>query len=345
VVADRATVHLPARKQELIGVKTGVARRAPFRRTLRAPAVVTTDETRLHHVHTKIEGWVETLHVNATGEFVLRGQPLLDLYSPELLATQEEHLVALRARAAAGSAPPESAAMAADLVESSRRRLLLYDMAPAQIDALETSGQPQRVVTLYAPIAGFVTQRNVTQGERIEPGTTLFDIADLSRVWVIASVFENEMPFVRAGQKGVVSLTYLPGRTWEGRVTLVAPVVDEETRTVKVRLEFPNPDGTLKPGMFGEATLTADLGERIQVPEGAVLSSGTRDLVFVVRADGGFEARAVRLGARTDDAVEILDGLRDGEAIVISGGFLVDAESRLKAALEAAAAPAHGSHP
>jgi membrane fusion protein, copper/silver efflux system len=345
-VTDRTTIHVPARKQELIGVRTGVVRRLPLRRSLRAPAVIAADETRLHHIHSKAEGWIEKLYVSAAGEHVRRGQPLFDLYSPALLAAQEEHLIALRARAAAPSRD-EAAGMAEALLESSRRRLLLLDLTPAQVDALEASGQPQRVVTFQAPVTGYVIGREVAPGERIEAGTTLLDVADLSRVWVIASLYENDLPFVHAGQTGTVSLDYLPGRTFEGRVTLVAPVVDETTRTVKVRLEFANPGGALKPGMFAEAVLEADLGARLQVPESAVLSSGVRDLVFVARADGGFEPRAVRLGVRTSDAVEILAGLEEGEAIVVSGTFLIDAESRLKAGLEAAGAPpaAHEGHP
>jgi RND family efflux transporter MFP subunit len=301
---------------------------------------VTSDETRLHHVHTKVEGWVEKLHVNATGVMVRRGEPLLTIYSPELVASQEEYLVALRARSAAGAESlPEVARRGEDLLESTRRRLLLYDLTPEQIEALERTGVSSRTVTLQAPISGYVTQRNVTQGEKIDSSTTLFDIADLSRVWVIASVYEYELPFVRLGQRGEVTLPYLPGRIYEGRVGLIYPTLEGATRTAQVRLEFSNPDLELKPEMYAEVQLKSDLGERLTAPDTAVLSSGTRNIVFVTSGDGYFEPREVQVGLRLPDAVEILDGVAEGETVVTSGNFLIDSESKLKAALEAAAGP------
>lgn len=343
-VEGYAAVRINSRKQQLIGVRTEVVKRAPFVRTIRAVGLVTADETRLHHVHTKIEGWIETLHVNATGEKVRKGQPLLTIYSPELLATQEEYLVALRARTdAAKGLPPGAAARSNDLVESGRQRLLLYDLSPAQIDELERTGQPSRTVTLYAPISGHVTKRRVAQGEKIDSGTTLLDIADLSHVWVIASIYEYELPFVRVGQPASVTLSYLPGRTYRGKVTLVYPVLEGATRTVQVRVELPNPDMRLKPDMYGQVELEGDLGERLGVPESAVLSAGNRDLVFVAQGDGYFEPREVRLGLRLQDSVEILDGLAEGETVVTSGNFLIDSESKLKAALEAAASAPKGA--
>jgi RND family efflux transporter MFP subunit len=339
-VEGQAGVRISPRKQQLIGVKTGIVQRGPFVRTIRAVGRVTADEARLHHVHTKFEGWIETLYVNATGVKVEKGQPLLSIYSPELLATQEEYLVALRARKAMGEGTlPEASGRAGDLVESGRRRLLLYDFTPAQIDQLEATGQPMRTVTLYSPISGYVIERKVTQGEKIDAATTLLDIADLSRVWVIASVYEYELPFIRVGQRAAVTLSYLPGKSYQGRVGVVYPVLEASTRTVQVRLDFPNPDLNLKPEMYADVEIRSDLGERLIVPDSAVVSSGTRSIVFVVQGDGYFTPRQVRIGFRLPDGVEVLEGLKEGEEVVTSGNFLIDSESKLKSALESAAAP------
>ncbi len=341
-----ASVRIPVRKQQLIGVRTSVVKRAPLIRTIRTVGRVTADETRLHHVHTKIEGWVESLTVNATGEKVRKGQPLLSLYSPELLASQEEYLLALRAqRAAETGTLPEVLASGKELVESARRRLLLFDLTPAQIRHLDESGEASRTVTLFAPLSGYVLSRNVTHGERIDPSMTLFDVADLSQVWVLASIYEYELPFVRVGQKATMTLTYLPGRPYLGRVGLVYPVLEGASRTAQVRLEFPNPDLALKPEMYAHVELESDLGQRLTIPESAVLSSGTRDIVFVAQGEGYFEPRHVRLGVRLADSVEVLEGLKEGEKVVTSGNFLIDSESKLEAALEATGAPSPPKEP
>jgi RND family efflux transporter MFP subunit len=269
----------------------------------------------------------------------------MSLYSPELLATQEEYLLALRSlREARAGALTEVARGAESMVESARRRLLLFDLAPEQIAALEADGKPERTLTLYSPISGFVTERNVTQGEKIDSATKLLDIADLSSVWVIASVYEYELPFVREGQKAEVSLSYLPGRVYRGRVTLVYPVLEGATRTVQVRVELPNPELALKPEMYAEVELLGDLGEKLALPESAVISSGVRQVVFVALPDGVFEPRVVRLGLRLPDLVEVLEGVREGERVVTAGNFFVDSESRLKAAIESAAPPAAHPH-
>lgn len=343
-VSDRAAVRLSAQKQQLIGVKTSEVVRSPLRRVIRTVGRVTYDETRLRHVHTKIAGYVEKLHANATGELVREGQPLLEIYSPELLASQQEYLVALKARArTAGSLLPGVADSGAELVASARRRLELFDLTDEQIGELERTGRAERTVTLYAPISGYVITRNVTQGERIEPGTMLLDVADLSRVWVLASIYEYELPFVRTGQKATMTLAYFPGRSFQGRVSLIYPTLDAATRTVQVRLEFPNPDLELKPEMYAEVQIEAEVGEGLTVPESAVIETGTRSIVFVDRGDGLFEPREVEVGVRLADRYQILEGLAEGEKVLTSGNFFVDSESKLKAALAATtrgAAPA-----
>jgi Cu(I)/Ag(I) efflux system membrane fusion protein len=298
---------------------------------------VTVDETSLRHVHTKIAGWVERLFVNATGESVKEGQPLLTIYSPDLVATGQEYLLALRARdRLSGSTLPSVKSSGDDLVESARRRLLLFDITPAEIEAMVTAGEAPRTSTLYAPVSGRILTRDVTQGQKIDPGMNLLEIADLTRVWVLADVYEYELPFVHEGQRATMTLSYLPGRTFEGRISLVYPMLSETTRTVKVRLEFANTDASLKPEMFAHVEIRSDLGTKIVVPATAVISTGERDLVFVKRGEGTYEPREVKLGVRLPDAFEVLEGLSEGEEVVVSGNFLLDSESSIKAALGAA---------
>jgi len=346
----QGVVHLDAARRQLLGVRTAKAELAPFTRTIRAVGRVSYDETRLRHVHTKIDGYVERLLANATGETVRRGQPLLEIYSPELLASQQEFLVALEARDRMGSSTLSSVAgYGKDLVESARRRLQLFDMTDAQIARLEETRTPQRTVTVYAHESGVVTMRNVTEGERIEAGKTLLDVADLSKVWVLASVYEYELPFVHQGQPAVMHLSYLPDRTFRGTVSLIYPSIEIATRTAQVRVEFDNPDLALKPDMYAEIELSADLGPRISVPEEAVLETGTRSLAFVEREPGVFEPRELRIGARLADRYEVVSGLVAGEQVVVSGNFLIDSESKLKAALQtmqpgAAPADPHAGH-
>lgn len=345
-VAGRVPVIVPLAKQQLIGVRTDTVMKARMVHTIRTVGRVTYDETRLHHVHTKIDGWIERLYANATGELIKEGQPVLTIYSPELLASAQEYLLAVRARERlAGATLPEIRESGDELVQSARRRLSLFDVTEDQIHDLEAKGVAPRTMTIQAPITGHIIVRNVLQGEKIESGTNVLDIADLSRVWVLADVYEYELPFVREGQKATMTLSYLPGRTFEGKITLVYPVLSEATRTVKVRLEFPNPDLALKPEMFGEVEIESEAGDGLIVTDSAVISSGARDIVFVDRGEGYLEPREVKLGVRLADKVQILAGLAEGERIVVSGNFLIDSESRLKAALSAVNAssplPAH----
>ena len=337
-VEGLAPVHLTIQKRQLIGVTSQPAVRGPLTRTIRTIGRVTYDETRLHHVHTKVGGYVERLFANATGELVHRGQPLLTIYSPELLASTQEYLLALRARdrlmTAASATVRENGE---GLVESARRRLLLFDLTAAQIDAVEKTGEAPRTVTLSSPVTGHIVMRNVLEGQKIESGMTLLDIANLDRVWMMADVYEYELPFVRMGQKATMTLSYVPDRTFEGRVSLISPVVSEATRTVKVRVELDNPGLLLKPEMFADVQLFSDLGTGIVVPAESVISTGERDVIFVDAGDGRYDPREVRLGVRLDDTVQIVEGVLEGERVVTSGNFLLDSESKLKAAIGAAA--------
>ena len=332
-VEGLAPLVLSARKRQLLGARTAVAELAPFTKTIRTVGLIAIDERRMQHVHTKIQGWIEHLHAGAVGESVHRGDPLLTIYSPELLATQREFLVALDNRARVASSMPEIVADADRLVESARRRLLLQDMTPAQIEALATTREAQKIVTLYSPVSGTITGRNVSHGERIESATSLLDIADLESVWVMADVYESDLPFVHDGQVATIALSYLPGHTYEGRVSLVSPLVDPVTRTVKVRVELANRDLALRPGMFANVELRADLGKRLSVPKDAVLRSGTRNIVFVSPKDGSFEPREVELGLELSDRWEVTRGLAAGDNVLAAANFFVDAESKLKSAL------------
>ncbi len=337
-VEGRVGVQLSERKRQLIGVRTAPVERRALARMIRTVGRVTYDETRLHHVHTKISGWVEKLYANATGQLVKQGEPLLTIYSPELVASAQEYLLAREAQKKLADAKLPSVRQSGEqLLASARRRLLLFDLTPRQIAELEEIGKAPTTMTLHAPIGGHIIVRNVTQGEMIEAGTNLLDIADLSRVWVLADIYEYELPFIHLGQSATMTLSYLPNRTFEGQVTLIYPTVSEATRTVKVRLEFPNnPDFTLRPEMYAQVELRSELGEKLVVPESAVISTGTRDIAFVDRGNGYFEPRELKLGVRLPDGFEVIDGLAEGERILVSGNFLVDSESKLKAALAAA---------
>ena len=332
--ADLATIHVSDRKKQLIGVRTTAVRAMPFTRSIRAVGRIAADETRLRQVTTKIDGYVERLYANAVGEVVHKGQPLLEIYSPELLASQHEFLVALAARDRFEDSSLASVAGYGDeLVASARRRLQLFDVSDDQIDRLERTGRPERVVTVYAPISGVITARNVAQGQKIASGTSLLEVVDLSRVWVLASVYEYELPFVRVGQAAEMTLSYLPGTHFEGKVSFVYPTLDPQTRTILIRVEFPNPGLELKPDMFADVVLHADLGTRLSIPDSAVLETGTRSIVFVESEEGVFEPRQVEIGLRLESGYEVLKGLTVGERVVVSGNFLIDSESKLKAAL------------
>ena len=336
VVEGRVPIRLSGQKRQMIGVRTAMVEKTPLIRTIRTVGLVTYDETHLHHVHTKISGWVEKLYANATGEHVNQGDPLLTIYSPELVASAQEYLLALHAKERLRSSTIPSIQRSGDrLVSSARERLLLFDVTPQQIDALEKKGEVPTTMTLYAPISGHIIARNVTQGQQIDPAMNLLDIADLSNVWVLADIYEYEMPFLKLGQAATMNLTFLPGRTFQGTVSLIYPVLSEQTRTIKARLEFANPDASLRPQMYADVQILSDLGSRIVVPESAVISSGTRDIAFVERSDGTIEPRVLKLGVRLPDVFEVLDGVREGETVVTSGNFLIDSESKLKAALAA----------
>ena len=333
-VAGRAAVTLSAERRQVLGVRSEPVHHARLERTLRTVGRVTADERRIHHVHSKVEGYVERLDVDFTGAFVRKGQHLLSIYSPELVATQQEYLLALRARQRLATSPVDSTARSgADLLEAARQRLLFWDMRPEDVAALERTGEVRRTVDLHADHSGYVTQKNVAMGMRVMPQDTLFDLVDLSHLWVMADVYESDLPLIRPGMTGEVTLPYLPGRSWTGAVTNVAPTVDPATRTIKVRLEVDNTGSDLKPDMYADVVLRPTLGTGLIVPESAVIQTGNRSIVFVDRGEGRFEPREVELGPKVEGGVQVIRGLEDAESVVVSANFLLDSESSLKAAL------------
>jgi membrane fusion protein, copper/silver efflux system len=339
-VAGYSTITLSEQRLQAIGVRLGKAETRDLTKSIRTVGRVTFDETLSRQIHAKFEGFIERLFVDYTGKSVRRGQPLLSIYSPELLATQQEYLLAVRAKQQLrSSSNPDVARGGVELYESARQRLLLWDISPAQIDDLEKTGKPQKALTLYSPVDGIVVAKNAVQGGRVMPADTLFEIAGIHRVWVLADVYESEVPFVKLGQTARMTLSYLPGRAWTGKVTFVSPVLDEKSRTVKVRLEFENADEALKPEMYADVALERPLGRAVTVPEGAVLSTGTRAIVFVAKGEGRFEPREVKTGAKVNGTWEIRQGVAPGEEVVTQANFLIDSESRLKSAIAGMSSP------
>jgi Cu(I)/Ag(I) efflux system membrane fusion protein len=341
-VPGYAPVRLAPEGLAKAGVQTAVATPGKLGGTIRAVGVVVVDERLVRHVQTKVAGWVEKLFVNTTGQQVRQGEPLLALYSPELLASQEEYLKALKlAQELAQSPFPEARKAAGDLLAAARQRLLLFDVPDGFLASLEQAGSPQRTVTLLAPIGGVVLAKNVYEGQRIEPGTELFTVADLSRVWVEAQIYERELASVAVGTSAAVILPYPEAPSLVGKVRFVYPTVEPQTRTVKVRLELPNPEGHLKPEMYATVELHPAPQEGVLVPDAAVMDTGTRRLVFVEQMPGFFVPREVELGASRDGTSLVKRGLSPGERVAVQGTFLLDSESRLRAALSL---PQGGSH-
>ena len=339
--ADRASVTLTPERRQMLGVRSEAVAVTEVAPAIRTVGRVSVDERRVHHIHTKFEGYIEHLHVDFVGKLVRRGQPLASIFSPDLVATQEEYLLALRARQSLGTSQVVSVARGGiDLLEAARRRLLLWDISPETIDRLERTGEVRRSLDLYSPVTGYVVAKTALHGMRVMPSDTLFDIADLSHLWVLADVYEQDLASVRVGTPAELSVTYLPGRAWTGNVTWIAPMVEQATRTVKVRVEVDNPDGELKPEMFADVALRTAAGRTLVVPEGAVIRSGERNLVFLDEGDGRFTPREIGIGRKGAAGFEVKSGLREGERVVTAANFLLDSESSLKAALAAMSRPA-----
>lgn len=331
--APRAHVELARDQWPALGIRVVPVARETIGGALRTVVTIVPDESRVSHVHTRVSGWIDRLIVRTTGERVRRGQPLAAIFSQELLASQAEYLAALRA------APNRDA----PLVRGARERLSVFGMTSAQIAALERRGTPERLVTVSAPTAGTVLRRSVTEGTAVDPSTELFTIADLSRVWALTEIPEVDAPRVRLGSTATLSVPASGLPPFEADVSFVYPTLSERTRTLRARFDVENPDGQLRPGMYGTAEFETATRDAIVVPRDAVVDTGVEQHVFVVEGDAMLVPRVVSLGVRLDERVEVTDGLREGEQIVAAGVFLIDSESRLRASGGAGAGHAHGA--
>jgi len=343
-----AGVTIDAARQQLIGLEIAHVERAPVGASLRTSGRVAVDETRIHHVNVKFSGFMERVYADFVGRPLKRGEPIFSIYSPELVAAQDEYLLALRTRKTLGP----SGDLARDgeaLVAASRRKLELWDVPRSEIERIERTGEPSRTVTFYSPATGVVTKKDVVPGMRVNAGDMPFEIVDLSRVWVLADAYESDLGNVKVGMPATLTLKAFPNRAFEGRVAFIDPMLDPRSRTAKVRIEVPNPDGELRPEMFGEVVLRGEARTGLRIPADAVIHSGTQSVVFVALPDGKFQPREVRLGQGDAQFVEVVSGLEAGDGVVTRANFLVDSESRLRASLAAlpggAPAPATAGAP
>ena len=338
-VPGMATVEVPVARRQAIGVRTAVIGRQPLTERVRTVGLVAADEREVRKVQTKISGWIDSLYVNFTGQYVKAGQPIVSIYSPELVASEREYLLAL---SASGTQSGIGDAEKKLLVESARNRLRLWDLTDEQVRQIEKSGAPRRAIDLHSPISGFVTLKPVYQGMYVTPEMELYTVSDLRAVWIWADVYEDELALVQVGQSAEVSLASMPGEKFRSVVSFVSPTMDVATRTVKVRLDVDNRAARLKPGMYATVGLESRLGERLALPEDALIDTGERKVVFVQIGESTYQPRQVELGRRAGDYYEILGGLEAGDRVVISAQFLLDSESRLRAS--SVGAPHHGTH-
>jgi len=325
-------VEIPPDKQKLIGLKTTAAGYQSLAKTIRTVGRIEIDERKQAFINAKVEGWIEKLYINATGATVKQGQPIAEIYSPELLATQQELLNMLRWKKSLkgegfGALLTQDAEA---ILEAARQRLRLWDISEDQIRRIEETGQPVRALTLYSPVSGQVMQKMAIQGMKVMAGEKLLEVVDLSTVWVAADIYESELPLIKVGDRAQVRLSYFPGQDYSAVIDFIYPTLSAESRTARARFTLPNPQGKLKPQMFGQVEIKINLGRRLAVPEDAVLDTGTRQIVYVDKGEGNFEPREVTAGLRAEKWVEILKGVKPGEKVASSANFLIDSEAKLK---------------
>ena len=327
-------VRISTEKIQKLGVRTEPAAMRLLGKTVRAAGRIEPDERRVFAVNAKFEGYVERLHVNATGQPVAKGQPLFEAYSPELVSAQREYAIAVQGIEAMKDAGADAQASMRQLADSSLARLRNWDLSPSQVTALMKSGQPQRTISFPSPVSGIVSEKKALQGMRFMPGEMLYQVTDLSSVWVIADVSEQDIGLVKSGAKARVTTTAYPNEAYDGRIAYIYPTLKPETRSIPVRVEMVNPGGKLKPAMFTQVELSVGgKSPVLTVPDSAVIDTGTRRIVFVQVKEGRFEPREVGIGGRGENHVEILKGVKNGEQVVVAANFLIDAESNLKAVL------------
>ena len=333
-----APVSITAETRQRMGLTLGTVERRTLFRDVRTSARIVADETRLYKVNTKIDGWVDKLFINVTGQQVRKGNPLLTIYSPELVSTQQEYVTALgNLKLVAQGSDDVANRGAASLLDAARRRLEFWDVSDEQIKRLEQTGKVEKDLTLYSPADGWVTEKNVLAGQKIMAGEPLLVISDLTRVWGDADIYQSDLPYVKVGMPAEITIPYWDGKSFQGTVAFVAPTVDSETRTVKARLNIANSELLLKPEMYADARLSFPIGEAIAIPEAAVMRTGEHIYAFKDGGDGRLIPVEIRIGPRGDGYFQLLGGLSEGDRVVTSANFLVDSESSLKAALEAMA--------
>ncbi len=288
---------------------------------------------------------IKKLYIDYTGQFVKKDAPLAEIYSPELVSTQQEYLLAYKSlKTDKNNGVTDVISSNFSILESAKQRLKLWDITDDQIRKLEDNGEIKKTLTIHSPVNGFVIEKNVIQGQKIMPGENLYKIADISRVWIYGDVYEYEVPLIRINQEVKITLSYFPGETFTGRVSYIYPYLNSETRTNRIRIDAENPAFKLKPDMYANLEINVDYGTVLTIPQEALLDSGERKYVFVVLGDGYFEPREVKIGISTDDYYEVLDGVKQGEKVVTSATFLIDSESSLKAAIEQMGKPEEGGH-
>jgi Cu(I)/Ag(I) efflux system membrane fusion protein len=332
---ETPAVEIPTEKQQMIGVKTAEVSVRPLKKVIRTIGLVEYDERRLATVNTKFEGWVEKLYVDYSGKYVKKGEPLADIYSPELIATQQEFINLLNWSRQGSDVKSEQVGKmllkdADVMIEAAKQRLRLWDISDAQIKKIEESKKPIRTLTLYSPVSGYVVQKMAFQGMRVMPGEKLFDIADLSTVWITSDIYEYELPLIKVGEAARLSLSYFPGKEFSSKIDYVYPTLAGGTRTAKARFTISNPGMQLKPQMFTNVEIKIELGKKLSIPDDAVIDTGTRQIVYVDKGEGNFEPREVMLGIRAEGYREVLMGLKAGEKVASSATFLIDSESQLK---------------
>ncbi len=331
IAGDESTFTVDPRRQQLINVQTTEVEVRSLEKVIRTVATLELDETRIEYVHPKIQGWIDKVFVDFTLQHVNQGDPLFSIYSPELVSTQEEYLLALKTAENLADSPFEHVSSGArSLFEATRRRLELFDITDEQIEQLEKSGQVQKNLIVYSPVNGHVMEKNAFPNMYVTPETKIYTIADHTNIWAYAEIYENEISHVREGQLVTMSTAAYPGEAFRGNITYVYPHLNEKTRTMWARVEFPNPDLKLKPGMYSNIEIQVPLGASLAVPESAVLRTGKRDLVFVDLGSGQMQLRQVEIGATASGYYEILKGLKPGERVVSAANFLIDAESKVQ---------------
>ncbi|TWO82305.1 efflux transporter periplasmic adaptor subunit [Denitratisoma oestradiolicum] len=342
--AEAGQVRISTEKVQKLGVRTELAQLRPVARSVRAAGRIEPDERRVYTIAPKFEGYIERLHVNVTGQPVDRGQPLFEVYSPELVSAQREYAIATQGVASLKDADGQARGGMQQLAESSLQRLKNWDISEEQIRALARSGESRRTLTFRSPVAGIVIEKKALSGMRFMAGEALFQVVDLSTVWVIADIAEQDIGLIRNGARAKVRIGAYPDKIFEGAVSYIYPTLQAGTRTVQVRVELANPGLLLKPSMFAQVDLpVSGKGAVVAVPTSAVIDSGTRQMILIQRAEGRFEPREVRLGSRDENYVEVIEGVKEGEPVVVAANFLIDAESNLKAALGGFGHAGHGN--